>query len=1078
LFSIKNSFANCSICPLLDAPSCILETNCEDDLTQVEIIFIAENPGKEECNSGVPLIGKAGKIFREPFKRYGLDKLKYLLINIVLCQTINKDGTTGNPTDEVINLCKSNCFNIIDICKPKLIVLMGSTPMKAFEIAKTGITGFRGKVYEWKKYKTFLTFHPSFINYNRNMKPVFEGDFLTISNLMGGEQIKKQKTKTTGKKGVHYYKIPEKFYSNDYRLVDIQYMNYTGEVLYIFRDKDNVKIYHKEKIDYICYQVPDGVEARHIINYNDLEQVKVPYKEKYSLNPEITYEGDVRLTTKLAQDYYLQSKGEADEVDLNILYIDIETFSKEKGFPKVEEANQNIVMITYSYHNNKTTYVVDNKTFLNKEDKTVDINFKDNELKIYNNEKDLLNNFIKDFKDIDCDIVSGWHSTGFDIPYIFYRCKKIGINPEKLSKFNNVDVDLRYNSCNIIGCVVLDQLTLYRSYTSTKKENYKLGTISNIEVGETKLEEGSNFSNIYLEDINQAIKYNVRDVDLLVRLENKLKHISLQNETRKLSKNTFKSSSSVMGMLDSLVNVWLKEKGLSSKNANLHSESVKFEGAFVQDPIRGLHQYICDFDFSSLYPSNVITYNIGINTFVMKFKDTSLAYEFLYDIDNLPEEIEIIEDPVFSSKLIKITKKELIDRVYNKSLICTISGCFFKPHHEELSFYSEILENLLSIRKDFKDKMFEFKQKGDEEKRARYDTMQSAAKISANALYGLLGNHIFRFFNVDLARSITLSGQEALKRTIIESEYFVDNLKSGDCNTPNKLSKKEMYGELDRELKYVIAGDTDSVFIMFDSLVDRSKKEDEILNDIHLWCDKTQDFLNNEIISKMVENHNVPSERNRLELKNELLIRKALFLEKKHYAMWTIEQEGRKTDQIISMGISTKRSDRSTASKEYLEELLNIMLKDDKFSIVKINKFVERRAKDVLEKIKNGDKSIAKPAAWTKDLKSYKVVPQNVRGCLTWNKLLYEEFSAGDKGYLFKIQGIDRDKAPKEVVEKYEKEFVAKGKKLDVICVPDSEKRLPEYFISDVKAMFKFHWQDRVDEFLKSLIKTDKVLKI
>ena len=149
--SIKNSFANCSVCDLLDAPSCIAETNCKTDLSQVDVVFIAENPGKDEVKRGVPLIGRAGQMFRKYFKKFGIDKQKYLLTNTVLCQTLEDDGTTGNPTPEVIERCKVNCMELVKVCNPKLLVIMGTSPMSAFGIAKSGITELHGDIVEWIK---------------------------------------------------------------------------------------------------------------------------------------------------------------------------------------------------------------------------------------------------------------------------------------------------------------------------------------------------------------------------------------------------------------------------------------------------------------------------------------------------------------------------------------------------------------------------------------------------------------------------------------------------------------------------------------------------------------------------------------------------------------------------------------------------------------------------------------------------------------------------------------------------------------------------------------------------------------
>ena len=160
MFSIKSSLADCSKCELLDENSCILETNCRADLSKVELVIIAENPGKDEVKDGKPLVGKAGKTFRKYFNQFNLNKIPYLITNVVLCQTIDKEtGNTINPTEEVIERCKVNCFDLIEKCNPKLIVVMGASGAKAFGIIKkggSGITTLRGKIYEWNERNIFL----------------------------------------------------------------------------------------------------------------------------------------------------------------------------------------------------------------------------------------------------------------------------------------------------------------------------------------------------------------------------------------------------------------------------------------------------------------------------------------------------------------------------------------------------------------------------------------------------------------------------------------------------------------------------------------------------------------------------------------------------------------------------------------------------------------------------------------------------------------------------------------------------------------------------------------------------------
>jgi len=1536
LISIKKSFANCSICPLLHAPSCILETNCEDDLRKVEIVFIAENPGKNEVSHKpfpIPLIGKSGQIFRKYFKQFNLNKLKYLITNVVLCQTIKEDGTTGNPDLDVINLCKENCFNIINIVKPKLIVIMGTSPLQAFDIAKSGITNIRGEIFKWNGYDILVTVHPSYVNRNKTFEPKFAEDLQKVADLMGVKNLNyKQEIseiKSLNKSGVYYYKIPDKFYTDDYRLVDVQFLNRTNQILYIFRDRNNNKIYHRENDDYICYQIPKGskIENRHLVSYDNLVQIKLPYKKKTTLDSNITYEGDLKLVTKHAQDYYLQTKDEAPELDLNILYLDIETYSESKEFPKPESAKAVICMITYYYHKNLITYVIDNKILLknkNVEDISLDSDIENSKIIVCNNEKELITNFLNDLHSLDPDVVTGWncidqnefiflndrlckikkvcqddkllqsnyikkhfytgkkdrfkiklktghfintsinhkfpvflkeknkfyhkdllltkqidlsvkeiiekqnnydiyfkverhknknvnytwrnyllenienilkfnnidimikdeeirnklkvnlearqlisikdhwygknffrnrswkyknlkkfitkeelltqinkydfqtfrignmtnvdidiskeidleslqllgflytdgfwskycnsfcfdnknfqvaffyneilnqkyrtkyiniekkwnkrdklytfssgycnafvllmpliynsernkeiqteilsrlsylqfvsflsgtidgngsankthliiccfenngndikslhhlldwngifsylnknsvliprfqynidllenlsvvHSKrskftninniwkfknscskhidkfiddkyvisklidvkengkehmydietsdhyfvcnsikthnchGFDFPYIYYRCPKVGIDQNRLSKFKEVYIDPNRNIVDIAGTVTLDQLILYRNFTFTKKENYRLGTIANIELGQEKLDSGSNFSEMYREDVNKSIKYNIRDVTLLVDLERKLKHIGLQNEIKKISKNSFKASTSNMGMLDSLCITFLKEKGIASRNSNLYGEKAeKFKGAFVKEPIIGVHDYIVDFDFTSLYPSLIITYNIGVNTFVMKFKNKDYGYEFMYDFDKLPDKLEIIIDPLFSKKEVVVTKEQLLKKVKDSNLISTINGCFFKQHDKELSFYSEILEGLLTSRKEYKKKMFDAKQENNEDLRSLYNTRQMVLKIFANALYGVLGNNIFRYFNTDLAESITLSGQEASKFSMIEANSFISKLKNGSYIKPDIITKSEMYGDLSRETRYVVTGDTDSLFAVLDDLVEKKKSKEEIINDISHFCSEIQDFLNKDIILNIVKNRNVDESRNRLELKNELVIKRGLFLSKKHYAINVISQEGRDTDEINYMGVDVKRSDYCSYTKECLQELFEMILKIEKLSIPKLTEFIKRKEIDMIRKIESGDKSIARPVSFNKQLKDYKTITPGVTGMLNWNKLIYEIFTVGTRGYLFKLNGINLDMAPKNVVDIYNKEFLSKGIKLEYVTLPDEEISLPKFFIIDIKKMLEFAWTARYSQVIEPIV--------
>ena len=180
-------------------------------------------------------------------------------------------------------------------------------------------------------------------------------------------------------------------------MVDIQYLSRGEKVLYIFRDKDNNKVYHTENDDYYCYQAPGDIEARKIIPYDQLDIVKIAYKDKIRLNSDITYEGDLRLTVKHAFDYYAQSKGEAKRISSNIMFCDIEidVGIDNQAFPQPSEALFPVDMITSIFQSpkKKICYILDNGT-------AEIMPIEDVEMKVFKSEKNLTLSWIRDFKNL------------------------------------------------------------------------------------------------------------------------------------------------------------------------------------------------------------------------------------------------------------------------------------------------------------------------------------------------------------------------------------------------------------------------------------------------------------------------------------------------------------------------------------------------------------------------------------------------------------------------------------------------------------------------------------------------------
>jgi len=1060
MISIKKSFANCSVCPILSEPSCILETNCEDDLRKVDVIFVAENPGKDEVLQGRPLVGRAGKIFRKYFLKLQLNKLNYLLTNVVLCRTLNPDGTTGNPSDETIKLCKENCFNIIDICNPKLIVLMGASPLKAFGLGH-GITSVHGRVFDWKGYKTLVTVHPSFIlRKHGGWEIKFEEALASIYDLLDIKHSKVKKTTKVshGAKGIFRYSLPEHFYTKEYRLIDVQYLKSKKQVIYIFRNSKNEKIYHFVNDDYVCYQAPEGVEAKKIVSFDLLNQVHVKYEDASKLSTDITYEGDINITIKHASDYYHFNKEECPKIKDNIMFFDIEVDTgTERVFPHPSKAEYPINMMSIIYNEKQVCYVVDNKT--------EKIEPKENfELKTFDNEKNLLLQFIEDFKKLDPDFIAGWNSIAFDLWYIFNRMPKLDLDPNSLSVFSEFLVDGKKYLCRIIGSVAIDQEYIYRKFTFNKKENYKLGFIANLELKKTKVELPLPFNEMYWKMLNKTIEYNINDTVLLKELEAKLKHISLRNELRTVCHTSF-DGVSPSSLIDSLVTSYLRNKNLASKNASPPSGKDDYAGAFVFEPVPNIYNDVVDFDFKSLYPSLIITYNIGINNFVLKFKDYKMGYDFTYNPKALPEKIEIVYDPTFENKDMTCTYEELLKKVKEYNLVHTINGCFFKNHDDVKSVFSEVLEGLMSSREEYKNKMYDAIEKKNQIAEDFYYTRQLVYKVLANTLYGVIANKIYRFFDVSLAEAVTLSGREVLKTAIIEADALMRSMAyEKSYKAPEPLSKYEMYSDkLDRSHDFIITGDTDSIFCCFEKF-----EKEKTVENITKWCSQIQDFLNKQKIADVVKAHNVPERNNILGLKNELIITRGLFLAKKRYAVRVISKEGKAVDKIEYVGLEIKRSDYPSMTKEFLKELSELLLKSEKISLRKLFDRIKEKELDFLRLIKNGEKCIARPISFGKDIDDYKTVPQGVKAMTAWNKLMYNIHKTGAKGYLFHVTGIDYNSAPPELIENYEK-FKTEGEKLEVIAIPDDEPRLPNYFIININKMLDFSFTKRYELLLKPI---------
>ena len=440
-------------------------------------------------------------------------------------------------------------------------------------------------------------------------------------------------------------------------------------------------------------------------------------------------------------------KRDFDFNQLNILNFDIETRSDE-GFPNIQTANMDILSIAVRC--NGQSYILGCGDYKTSGD---DIYIK------CASEADLLHKFIQLWKDLDPDIVTGWNIETFDIPYVCNRIKRIlsteavnELSPFGLVKdrfFGRPTEGEEPEAKEIYGVTIFDYLSLYRKFTYIQQESYALDYIGEAELGQKKLDysEYGTLNELYKNDYQKFLDYNIRDVVLVEKLDDKMKLLEQAcTIAYDAGVNLIDSLTSVR-MWDIIIHNFLMEKNIVVPPKQFGEKENQVEGAYVKDPQVGLHNWVVSFDLNSLYPHLIMQYNISPETYVRHIGQRPTADEIiagLYDNENIKE---------FMKK-------------HNVS-VCGSGAMYTKDFQ---GFLPKLMETMYNSRVEWKTRMIEAQKKYQKNKTkeleyeiAKCNNMQMAKKIQLNSAYGALGNQYFRFFDTKYAESITLSGQLSIK---------------------------------------------------------------------------------------------------------------------------------------------------------------------------------------------------------------------------------------------------------------------------------------------------------------------------
>jgi len=747
---------------------------------------------------------------------------------------------------------------------------------------------------------------------------------------------------------------------------------------------DDEKGYFTSKYRRYAY-VRDGNGAHTSIHGERLKKINF-WKQDEGLE---LYESDVNEMTRFLIDQY----GDSDEISKGhtILTFDIEV-EMNSGLPDIDKAQN--AMTSVAGHDSVTgdyfVYVVNRGE---KIDKTI----KGAKVISFDTEEDMVMAFLNKWREINPTIVTGWNIDYFDVTYLYNRIKVLfgEQTANKLSPIGKVGYNKYRNRYIIAGVSCLDYLALYKNFTYQEFPNYRLDTIANIVLGRGKIEYEGNLDQLFRDDLEKFIEYNLVDVELVVDMDKKLQFIELAQAICHAGHVFYEDFLFSSKWLEGAILTFLRRSGRvapnkprrKEKNADGSDGEGKFTGAYVKEPKPGLYKWVYDLDLTSLYPSIIMTLNTSPETKIGKLKNYVAE-------DHMKGKIEtysIIDDG--GNEYPPLSKDKFLEFVQTNNYSIAANGVLYR--RDKVGVIPEILNVWFDKRVEYKDLMKKYGNEGNDELYKFYSQRQLVQKIMLNSLYGVLGLPSFRFYDVDNAEATTITGQTVIKTTeLIANQYYTKNIGKED--------------------DYNVYTDTDSVFYQAAPLVKArnpqidENSDEQMIPAILSVAREVEQHINKVYDVMAFKMFNVDSHR--FDIKQETIAKGGFWVSKKRYAQWIINDNTVTCDKLDVKGLDVKRSSFPTYFKEVMSTVLMDILKStDKEEIdQKILDYkdgmTDQPFVDIAKNsaVKDMSKYLFKNQALGEFLKG---TPAHVKAAITYNQLLkkfnapfkYEPMKDGDK---------------------------------------------------------------------------------
>ena len=640
-----------------------------------------------------------------------------------------------------------------------------------------------------------------------------------------------------------------------------------------------------------------------------------------------------------------------DMSQMSIWTIDIEV-ACENGFPDVEASAEEMLCITMKNFNTKEII-----TWGTREAKV------DNEYRVFWTEQEMLTDFHRWWTQNTPDIITGWNNNLYDIPYICRRIERVlgekwkkSLSPWNRVMDREIIIQGRKNiAYDITGVNILDYLDLYKKFTYTNQESYRLDHIAMVELGDKKLDhtEFENFKDFYTSNWQRFVEYNIHDVNLVDSLEDKMRLIELAVTMAYDAKVNFEDVYSQVRMWDTLIYNDLKKRNIVVPPRLTTRKDEKYAGAYVKEPIPGKYDLVVSFDLNSLYPHLIMQYNISPETLVDERHPTVNVDKILQESIDIDGEYCVCANGAQYRKDIHGFLPEMMQRIYDERTIYKKRMLAAKQNLEDATTPAETL----ALQKDV----------------SKFNNIQMARKIQLNSAYGAIGNQYFRYYNLANAEAITLSGQVSIR--------WIEDKMNAYLNKILKTDNDD----------YVIASDTDSIYLNLGPFVDkvfagREKSDESVVRFLDKVCQvEFEEYIRNsyETLASYVNAY-----EQKMVMKRENIANKGIWTAKKRYILnvWNSEGVQYAEPKLKMMGIEAVKSSTPAPCRVAIKEALNVIMNEDEAAAQKYimdfrEKFEAMSAEEIA--FPRGCNNIAKNSS---PATIYgKGCPMHVRGALLYN---------------------------------------------------------------------------------------------